>query len=68
MQGNVSILHVCGLIEGIRRVLRPLGIWVLDRPQTWKWKVMANAQDKGNELEKPGVVYSMLCNDRGVHG
>ena len=55
--------YVRGLSEGIRRILRPLGIRVLDRPHTWKWKVMANAKDKRDELEKQGVVYSMTCND-----
>ena len=62
-QGNVSIPYVRGLSEGIRWILRPLGIQVLDRPQPWKWNVMANAKDKRDELEKPGVVYSMTCND-----
>ena len=52
-----------GTTQAIRRVLRPLGIRVVGRPQQWKWTLQHGLKDSNNPEVQRGTVYKIKCQD-----
>ena len=57
----VCLPYVGGLSEEIRRILKPLSVGVVFKPQSWKWTVMKGVKNGRIRQEKAGVVYEMAC-------
>ena len=61
--GTVCLPHVKGLSEAIARILRKVQIWVVNKPENWKWSVMAGVKDRVEEVDRAGGVYGLDCKD-----
>ena len=54
---TASIPCVPGLSEAIKRVLAPLDIRTVMRPQKIKWSLMRRVKDRVPTEKEPGIVY-----------
>ena len=63
MRCRLSVPYIQGLSESIVRVLRPVGIDVAHRANSWKWRLCRAIKDKLALSKRNGVVYCIECND-----
>ena len=63
MRCRLSVPYIQGLSESIARVLRPIGIDVAHRANSWKWRLCKAIKDKLPLSKRKGVVYCIECND-----
>ena len=61
--GTVCLPYVKGLSEPIARILRKVQIRVVNKPENWKWSIMAGVKDRVEEVDWAGVVYGLDCKD-----
>ena len=60
---TASIPCVRGLSEAIKRVLAPLDIRRVMRPQKVKWSLMRRVKDRISTRKEAGIAYALSCGD-----
>ena len=63
---RINISYVQGQSESIRRILFPLGIKIVFRPQSTLRKILSRPQDTIPTIMKSGIVYQISCQDYEV--
>ena len=60
---TVSIPYIEGTTQAIQRILRPLDIRVVGRPQPWRWSLQRGIKDTTPTAQQRNVVYKLNCKD-----
>ena len=60
---TITVPFVAGTTQAIQRVLRPLGIRVIGRPNQWKWSIQHALKDSTDPQDQTGSVYKIKCKD-----
>ena len=60
---TIVVPFLDGTTQAIQRVLRPLEIRVVGRPQRWDWSLQRSLKDKIDPCDETGAVYQINCTD-----
>ena len=60
---TIVVPFLDGITQAIQRVLRPLEIRVVGRPQRWDWSLQRNLKDSVEPCDEIGAVYRINCMD-----